>query len=218
MAEEPGTDAFVVQICRRVAARMRGTGLPGSQLRERLHLDPFIKDAFMEATGKRPVSKRFAIPQFEGLGGVDVVADQPRLFMELKWSYDPPGKVFESVWDAIKLAMLGPQHGRAHLYVATGASDEEWQDGACVDLFAGRPVDPLEMWCRPLVPRRSPNRGATVGEDLVIGAAGKQPTEGPWEIAISPLETFEVIDGFELRLIRVHGTTDLRRWPQLAIA
>jgi hypothetical protein len=206
-------DSLVIGICREVADRMTNTGLPGTRLRERRHLDPFMKDAFMDATGARPVSKRFDHPHFRGLGAVDVVTDRPLLFMELKWSYERPGKIFESVWDAIKLAMLGPQHGRSHLYIATGASDSEWQHGDCADLFAGGPVEPLEMWRRPLVPRRGPNYGATVGSDLVIGANGKQPTQGPTRISTRLLDRFAVANDFRLKLIRIDGTTDTQPWP-----
>jgi hypothetical protein len=208
-------DELVIQTCSRVATRMTETGLAGSGLRERKHLDPYIKDAFKEGTGARPISKKFKSEFFVGLGAVDVVVDQPPLFMELKWSYDLPGKVFESVWDAIKLAVLGPKHDRGHLYLATGASKEEWDGADCGDLFVTGLVDPLEMWERPLVPKRGPNYGATVGEDLVVGGHGNQPTEGPKSISVALLETFPVADDSLLKLISVDGTTDLRDWPQL---
>jgi hypothetical protein len=208
-------DELVMQTCSRVATLMTETGLAWSRLRERDHLDPFIKDAFEEVTGARPVSRKFNSKHFVGLGAVDVVVDRPPLFMELKWSYELPGKVFESVWDAIKLAVLGPKHDRDHRYVVAGASKEEWDGADCGDLFVTGKVDPLEMWERPLVPKRGPNYGATVGEDLVIGGHGNQPTEGPKSISVDLLETFPVADDSLLKLIRVDRTTDLRDWPQL---
>ena len=213
-----GTDQFVIEACSQVATRMTETGLSGSALRETKHLDPFIKDAFEDDAGVRPVSKKFQSQVFAGLGAVDVVADNPLLFMELKWSYDLPGKIFESVWDAIKLSILGPSQGREDLYLATGASEEEWANGNCTDLFVGGSHDPLEMWQRPLVPKRGPNYGHTVGEDLVIGGYGNQPTQGPKAIMVRFLDEFNVADGFLLKLVAVDGTTDLRDWPQLTSA
>jgi len=210
------TDDLVVECCRQVAARMTATGLRGADLRESRHLDPFLKDAITEATGVRPVSRRLLAPEFTGLGAVDIVCERPPLLMELKWSYDPPGKVFESVWDAVKLAVLGARHGWSHLYLATGASGREWAHGDCVDLFATGVVDLREMWGRPLVPLRSPNRGATVGEDLVIGGRGNQPSAGPAEVSTRALEAFPVASDFTLKLIRVAPAAELLPWPQVA--
>ena len=210
-------DDFVIEICARVAQRMTETGLPGEQLRERKHLDPFMKDAIAEYTGVRPFSKKFASDAFVGLGAVDLVADRPRLFMELKWSYERPGKVFESVWDAIKLAILGPKHRRDDLYLATGASKEEWGRTESADLFTTGVVRPLDMWQRPLVPKRGPNYGATVGEDLVIGGHGNQPTQGPRELAVLLVGVFPVASEFELKLTRIEGARNLRAWPATMI-
>lgn len=91
------SDDFIIEVRSKVARRMTDTRLPGAQLRESRHLDPFTKDAIGEAVGIRPMSKRFDSPLFVGLGGVDVVPTRPQLFMELKWSYERPGKIFESV-------------------------------------------------------------------------------------------------------------------------
>ncbi len=77
---------------------MTATGLAGADLRERKHLDPFIKDALADAVGVRPRLEGFDSPFFSGVGAVDVVSARPKLFMELKWSYQVPGKLFESVW------------------------------------------------------------------------------------------------------------------------
>jgi hypothetical protein len=120
-------DDQVAAACAGAAKRMTETGLAGSQLRERIHLDPFLKDELASLTGRRPLSRKFKSDSFPGLGAVDVVAERPKFLMELKWSYAIPGKVFESVWDAIKLALLGPVLGIECLYLATGASSEEWR-------------------------------------------------------------------------------------------
>jgi hypothetical protein len=211
-------DDFVTEICAEVAERLSATGLPGEDLRERKHLDPYVKDAIAARSGIRPVSKKFVSDAFVGLGAVDVVVDRPRLFMELKWSYERPGKVFESVWDAIKLAILGSQHRRDQLYIATGASQEEWARSESADLFRSGPVEPLAMWQRPLVPKRGPNYGATVGEDLVIGGRGNQPRLGPHSLEVRLLGTFLVGSSFALKLATIERIGDLRPWPQVNLA
>lgn len=194
---------------------MTRTGLPGTELRERHHLDPFVKDEFEARTGQRPVARKLGSDAFIGLGAVDVVIEQPACLMELKWSYDPPGKVFESVWDAVKLAILGPAHGYDHLFLATGASLDEWGRAECKDLFDDGPADLLGMWGRPLVPPRGPNNGMTVGEDLVIGGRGNQPTRAPSGATVRKIGAFLVAGDFELRVIAVEGSNQLHPWPQI---
>jgi len=196
---------------------MTATGLPGAELRERWHLDPFVKDEFEARTGRRPVSRTLKSEAFPGLGAVDVLAEHPKLLMELKWSYAGPGKVFESVWDAIKLSILGPAFGFDHLYIAAGAAGEVWGLTESANLFETGTIDPLEMWDRELEPRRGPNYGASVGEDLVIGSRGNQPIEGPREIELRRLESFPVAGDYELRLVSIGGNSRLRTWPQIDV-
>ena len=42
-------------------------------------------------------SRKLSTPDFPGLGAVDVIVAQPRALIELKWSYEMPGTIFESV-------------------------------------------------------------------------------------------------------------------------
>jgi hypothetical protein len=92
--------------------------------------------------------------------------------MELKWSYDPPGKVFESAWDMVKLVLLGSRHGYSWLFVTTGAAVTEWAASETRDLFDtgggrhGRRMGPA------VGPGRGPNYGRSTGEDVVIGGRG----------------------------------------------
>ncbi len=210
------TENLVPEISARVAERMAMTELPGAELRERRHLDPFMKDVFEEYTGKRPVSRTLHSQHFRGLGPVDIVAAEPRLLMELKWSYALPGKLFESVWDAVKLALLGSEHGYDDLYIATGASLTEWGASECADLFTSGELDPIEAWGRRLHPRRGPNYGSTVGEDLVIGARGNQPERGPEVLSVRVIGAFPVHSDFELRLVSLRPATGVRPWPRIA--
>jgi hypothetical protein len=71
------------------------------------------------------------------------------------------------------------------------------------------------MWMRDLGPPRGPNYGDTIGADLVIGAHGNQPSLAPASITTRMVGVFAVAEGFELRLISVQGSEDLRPWPQL---
>jgi hypothetical protein len=62
-------DELMIGLSSRVAKRMTETGLSGAGLREKKHLDPFMKDAFAAESGTRPVSKKFDSDAFVGLGG-----------------------------------------------------------------------------------------------------------------------------------------------------
>ena len=190
-------------------------GLPGRLLRERTHLDPFMKDECERRSGARPVSKNLLAPEFPRLGPVDVVIAKPRMLVELKWSYERPGKTFESVWDAIKLVLLGARHGYDALYVVTGASRDDWTASESADLFSPGEVDMLEIWARALTPARGPNYGTTIGEDLLIGGKGNQPQRGHSRLAIRRIAELPVADDFELRVIRVATAGPIVDWPQL---
>src|SRR4051812_24711445 len=106
---------------------MTDTGLPGSSLRERQHLQPFTVDECERRSAASPPSRTLRTPDFPGLGPVDVVLARPRALVELKWSYMLPGKVFESAWDMVKLALVGERLGYPALYIATGAATVEWE-------------------------------------------------------------------------------------------
>lgn len=199
-----------------VAARLTATGLPWPALRERRHLDPFVKDEYARRGGRRPASRTLRSPDFPGLGGVDVVLEEPRALIELKWAYGVPAKIFESVWDATKLALLGPRRGYDALYVVTGASRAQWAVSESAALFETGAVDALDLWRRPLEPPRGPNYGLTVGQDLVIGARGNQPLRAYARLAIRSVAALEVAGDHELRAIAVKGVGPLVTWPRFA--
>lgn len=202
-------------MCLAAAERMSQLGLHGRELRERRHLDPFVKDEFKRRTGTGPTSRRLSSPSFPEVGAVDVIVDEPPLLMELKWSYQLPGKVFESVWDAIKLTLLGNVFGTDHVYLVVGASNVEWTHTESAEAFTTGTFDPLELWNRPLNSLRGPNGGATVGEDLVIGGHGNQPIEGPRTITVHQLAAFEIASDFELRVLSLTGSTSRQPWPRI---
>ena len=146
-----------------------------------------------------------------GVLRVDVILTRPRALIELKWAYYSPGKIYESLWDAVKLALLGPAHSYAALYVGTGASRAEWRASESADLFTGGQIDPRELWERPLRPR-GPNYGKTIGEDLIIGARGNRPRKMHRRIAIRPVATCEIAGDFELRVVGIAGIDPVEEW------
>src|SRR5438094_5802011 len=61
-------DIYVSEVAGVAAEQMTATGLPGSELRERKHLDPFMKSCLEQRSGLRPVSQTLRTPDFQGLG------------------------------------------------------------------------------------------------------------------------------------------------------
>ena len=209
-----GVDDQVADILEAVASRLTATGLSGSALRERQHLDPFVKDEFARRSGRRPAARTLRTPDFPGLGAVDVVVELPRALLELKWAYGSPAKIFESVWDATKLALLAAEHGDDALYVVCGAPVTEWTASESAELFTAGEINALALWRRVLVPPRGPNYGTTIGEDLVIGARGNRPRRAHARLAIRTVGSFHVAGDHELRAIGVTGVGPLVAWPE----
>lgn len=75
-------DEFILAVLAAVADRMTAIGLQGAELREKRHLDPFVKDEIEQQTGARPVSRKLSTPDFPGLGAVDVIVARPRALIE----------------------------------------------------------------------------------------------------------------------------------------
>jgi hypothetical protein len=191
-----------------VADELTQLRLTGASIRERTHLDPITKRAFEGQVGRRPLSTTLRAPEFPGVGPVDVVVDSPPLLMELKWSYAMRDKVFESAWDAVKLAIVGPRNGVDCLYVATGASESAWKQTEVADLFGEGAFSPHEMWGRALDPH-GPNGGDTVGKDLVWGARGNCPIAMPRTLSTAPVLGAAASD-YRIRVVRVAAVDDFR--------
>ncbi len=68
--------------------------------------------------GERPVARTLRVEDFPRLGPVDVVLGRPAALVELKWSYALARKVFESLWDALKLGLLGETLDYDDLYTS----------------------------------------------------------------------------------------------------
>jgi hypothetical protein len=127
------------------------------------------------------------IKAFRGVGGSDLLIDRvpgQRIawLAETKWSYGQPPKVFEAVWDAIKLCLQMREHRVARGWLIVGAADAAWRIAEGRELFTSSVTDTVALWNQPLQPPRSPNYGKTIGEDLVRGGNGNQPTTVPQAI------------------------------------
>lgn len=204
-------DELITEAMGMVATRVAALGLSGVDVRERIHLDPFTKDAFVSRQGQRPASRTLRTERFPGIGPVDVVVERPPLLIELKWSYATRDKIFESAWDAVKLAMVGPMHGFGCLYFATGAAPNAWHQTEVSDLFEPGAISPHEMWGRRL-DSPGPNGGATVGQDLIIGARGNRPLGMPEHLDLVPVADLPVSD-YRLQVIRLAGRGRLLDYP-----
>lgn len=188
-----------------LADELRQAGLPGAEIRERQHLQPLVA-SHLEGCFPGHVRSGRVLPldDFQPrVGGFDVRVDRtpggsPAWLAELKWSYSRPDKIFEAAWDAVKLALARHQyaHTVTRCWLITGASDEMWADTETGDLFAEGEIDVAELWVRPLTPRRSPNSGNTVGEDLEIGGGDNMFVRCP-RLSISTVaqETIVLSDG-----------------------
>lgn len=210
---DPGPADLLVQSAVRDALReLQDQGLQGSEIRERQNFDPAVKRALGGRGGEPVTGKQLTTKHFSGVGPVDIAVSEPPVLLELKWSYDEQrSKIFESLWDAIKLALLAIEHQRFG-YVATGASKAAWKASECADLFEEGSIRPREMWDRPLSPP-GPNNGATVGEDLIRGSpTGSRPLAAPELLSMTRLDWLDVRGGYQLRAIRIATEGPIKAW------
>jgi hypothetical protein len=223
-AEESGShcDELLREGLRMSVGRLEDSGVGGAQLRERKHLDPALKEALGELTGTAVWGKQLVSEHFPGVGPVDLCVVDPPMLLELKWSYDETrSKIFESLWDAVKLALLcgePPAQLHPHFkgtpagYVVTSASTAAWRACECAELFEDGRVDPREMWSRPLVPP-GPNGGGTIGEDLILGSpSSSRPLAAPARLLVRGVTAISIGDGYELRTARVSAQGPVTRW------
>jgi hypothetical protein len=160
--------------------------------------------------------RKVAIAAFRGAGGSDVIVDRDpgqrvAWLAETKWSYATPPKVFESVWDAIKLCLQIDEHQVARGWVITGAPQAAWERAEGAELFAAGSVDTVALWRQPLIPPRGPNNSKTIGEDLVIGGNGNEPTRVPARINIELVDDISLV-GREPCSVRAVAVTPSDEW------
>jgi hypothetical protein len=180
-----------------------------------------LRTALFEALWRRVPGhvrkeRHLKVPAFRGAGGSDVLVDRVperrvAWLAETKWSYTDPPKVFEAVWDAIKLCLQIREHGVARGWVIVGASDAAWGIAEGSELFTPGSTDTLALWKQPLAPPRSPNYGKTIGEDLIIGGNGNRPTTVPRRIHSEAVATIP-LDGDERWTVRAIAVTPDDEW------
>jgi len=180
-----------------------------------------LRTALFEALARRlpghvRKERRLKVRAFRGAGGSDVLVDRVperrvAWLAETKWSYTNPPKVFEAVWDAVKICVQIREHAIARGWVIVGAPDAAWRIAEGVHLFAPGSTDTLALWEEPLRPPRSPNYGKTIGEDLVIGGNGNQPTTVPRRIHTEVVAAIPVA-GDEPWTVRAIAVTPDDEW------
>jgi hypothetical protein len=107
VADSVPTDSLVREALSLAKLELERIGLPGKDLRERPTVDGAIKRAFKELTRVTVFGKGLKTEHFTGIGPVDVCVTDPPILIEVKWSYNETrSKIFESLWDAIKIALL----------------------------------------------------------------------------------------------------------------
>lgn len=202
-----------------VAAALQALGIPGTKLREK-DLEQAMVDVLSEAYPGH-VRKNRKVPIsgfFPNVGNVDLLVDRVpgQTFCwlgELKWSYGTPDKIFEAAWDAVKLALAAHQYAKTvtRCWLVTGAPPQSWAKTCCADLFENGEIDVQELWQRPLVPRRGPNNGATVGEDLEIGGGANMFIRAP-RLRVSRVADIAFLCGDEAWELRASSVEPAEPW------
>lgn len=212
MGDPASADALVSNALHLALSDLTKQGLNGPDIRERNDFDPSVREALSRPGCEPAGAKKLVAEDFPGIGAVDIVVSDPPILLELKWSYDESrSKIFEGVWDAIKLALLAGAN-QHWAYLATGASYVAWGESECADLFEKEFVRPRELWDRPLIPP-GPNNGTTVGEDLVRGSpSSSRPLAAPERLWIRPIDRIGVRGGYEVRVVRVAADGPIRPW------
>ena len=149
---------------------------------------------------------------FRGVGGFDVLVDRVpersvAWLAEVKWSYTPRSKIFEAVWDAVKLCLAADGYGVSRCWLITGAPSTQWANTEALALFTGGTVGFRELWTEPLIPP-GPNGGKTSGEDLLAGGRGNRFTRAPGAFSVQSVAREDLRSGREdwsIRAVAVHA-------------
>lgn len=160
------------------------SGVREEDLRTPLHAG--LADAL---PGRVRKEQTLELKAFRGVGGFDLLVDRSGggpvcCLAEVKWSYTGRSKIFEAVWDAVKLCLAAREHGATRCWLITGAPNSQWASAECRELFDSGVLSFQDLWKRPLVPA-GPNGGATVGEDLLAGGRGNRFISAPSAFAMT---------------------------------
>jgi hypothetical protein len=98
---------------------------------------------------------------------------------ELKWCQLGDDKVYETIWDLFKLALMTRIPGVRTAHLITGAPNAMWPSALCVDIFDGGTFDTAE-----LCTRRFPRGGQRTAWDYLLeGGYDRHPDRVPARIA-----------------------------------
>ncbi len=177
-------------------------------LRER-HLSAAVHAVVGRQLGTSVVSTVVRLPEWPqlGQGGADYMAKAPSGGIhlgELKWCQRGQDKVYEAIWDLVKMALAtrSPAIETAHLI--TGAPAEMWPHASCGDLFDGGTFTPEEL-CTRRFPR---GQRRTAWDYLLEGGYGRHPDAVPANITTTPTcDPVSVAAGSDCWLLRAVAVT-----------
>jgi hypothetical protein len=130
---------------------------------------------------------------------------------EVKWSFPARSKIFEAVWDAVKLCLAAAEHGASRCWLITGAPDAQWSVAESRALFATGTVSFDRLWNEALVPA-GPNGGETVGADLLAGGRGNRFTRAPRAFVVEEISAQELRPGGEAWSVRAVAISPTGGW------
>jgi hypothetical protein len=157
--------------------------------------------------GRLVSNRKVVIPIWERVGNVDLTVSEAlgttteAGLIELKWSGYGSDKLYEGLWDAMKLSlaqitwgMIGPR-----AYLLTGARKTVWESSPFADLFETVVHNPVELCLRRLT-----DRERTIGwDDLLRGGHDSYPHWVPAKIASKVCGRASVGESYELRAVEI---------------
>ena len=206
--EERFLDQLIVEsIAARLTTRAEMTG-GLNVLAELRDLQPVATAVLGDVFPGRLVSNRkIVIPIWERVGNVDLtVGEAPGTIteaglIELKWSGGGTDKLYEGLWDAMKLSLaqitwaaIGPR-----AYLLTGAPKTVWESSPFADLFETAVHDPVELCLRRLTDRKR----TIAWDDLLRGGKDSYPHWVPAKIATKVCGRASVGEMYELRAVEI---------------
>jgi hypothetical protein len=184
-----------------VVAAIEGDPRPLADMREENLRGALQRSLSSQLPGHVRKEQTLDLPAFRGVGGFDILVDRAPggavgWLGEVKWAYTTRSKIFEAVWDAVKLCLAADVHGASRCWLITGAPNHQWAATETRQLFIDGTANFRELWTKPLVPPGS-NGGKTIGEDLLAGGRGNRFTRAPSAFTVQTVAVEELRSGSE---------------------
>jgi ADP-ribosyl-[dinitrogen reductase] hydrolase len=214
------SDYTVAAIAAQLLSRV-GAGTSAGALREREDLEPAVVTALgSEYPGRVEKDRKVDVPGWANVGRADVIVRRSPAsieigaVVELKWCYSGHDVVFETVWDAVKLALCAHRDDRPAAYLLCGAPFATWERSQFADLFEDGPHQIEELLSRSL----SDTDRSLVWDALLAGGYDHYPLRAPASFVTARCGRAR-LDDWELRAAEVTpvGTKMLPLtggWPQ----